>query len=617
MARDLREEIRERIDLVELVSGYVHLERAGSNFKGLCPFHTERTPSFYVSPSLNRFHCFGCGASGDAFTFLMRIEGISFREALQRLAVRAGVELRPESSPYTEPHEQERLRRALFAAHFYYRQCLQRSARARHYLEQRGLTPATIERFQLGYAPNGWDYLLRFLQKHQMTTEDALNAGLIRQGEHGYYDYLRDRIVFPIYDASGRVIAFGGRALGDEEPKYLNTPETPLFEKRNTLYGWHLARSAIVKHASAIVVEGYMDLIMLHQFGFEHAVATLGTAFTEQHAARLRRLVERVYLLYDSDSAGIRAALRAAEVLDTAGIPTYIVELPTGEDPDSLLQKAGVDALQQALEAARPASLFGLEQIVREHMSHAGVERWEALDLPARTRLLNDALRFVARLRSQVEQTACLERLAPLSPAYLTSPQAALEALQRDVRRLQREGRRATGRRASPRAEARSSVPSPAPTEEASEAQQALQTPTLSVQLPRAVIEAERTVLRAIVASETAALALEQLPHIEWSLPEHRALAHTLMQLPQPPYRYAERELLDAMPDEAQQALLTSLMLQTEPPLSLNMVAECIAYLHRRRERARRLQILNELTHSDQPPDPEKWQEYWRLRVES
>lgn len=600
--RDPREAIRERIDLVELVSGYVRLERAGSNFKGLCPFHTERTPSFYVSPSLNRFHCFGCGASGDAFSFLMRIEGISFREALQRLAARAGIELHPESTEQSEQRDElERLRRAVFAAHFYYRHCLQRAPRARQYLQQRGLTPATIERFQLGYAPGGWDHLLRFLRRHRISEQEALQAGLIRQGEHGYYDYLRDRLVFPIHDAAGRVIAFGGRTMGDEEPKYLNTPETPLFEKRNTLYGWHLARGAILRQRSAIVVEGYMDLLMLHQHGFEHAVATLGTAFTEQHAARLQRMVERVYLLYDSDDAGIRAALRAAEVLEAAGIPTFIVELPAGEDPDSLLQKAGTEALHQALETAHPAPFFGLEQILRTHLAQAGVERVEALDLPARTRLLQDALRFVAGLRSAVERTACLERLAPLSPAYLTSPQAALEALQQEVRRLQRASRR----------------PARVAGSESPAAEMVAPAPSLAVQLPRAVIDAERTLLRALLTAETAALVLEQLPHLEWSLPEHRALAQAFQQLPQPPYRYPEQELLATIPDETLRALLTSLLLQSEPPLSPVIVAECLTYLRRRWERARRLQLIRELTHGDQPSDPEKWQEYWRLRVES
>ncbi len=593
--RDLREEIRERIDLVELVSGYVALERAGSNFKGLCPFHTERTPSFYVSPSLNRFHCFGCGASGDAFAFLMRIEGISFREALRRLAAQAGIELRQE--PSEAPDERDRLHRALFAAHFYYRQCLQRSARAQRYLHQRGLTPATIERFQLGYAPDGWDHLLRFLQRHQVSREDALAAGLIRQGEQGFYDYLRHRIVFPIHDPSGRVIAFGGRVLGDEEPKYLNTPETPLFQKRDTLYGWHLARSAIVRQRSAIVVEGYMDLVMLHQFGFDHAVATLGTAFTEQHAARLRRIAGRVYLLYDSDSAGVRAALRAAEILEGAGITALIVELPAGEDPDSLLRAQGAEALQQAIERARPAALFGLEQILQEHLRQAGVERAEQLDLAARTRLLREALAFVARLTSHTDQTACLQQLAPLSPAYVTSPQAAMEALWRDVRRLQRAQRR-------PARATETQAPAP-------------EVPALSVELPRAVIDAERTLLRAVLLPETAASAWEQLPQIEWSLPDHAALAQALQQLPQPPYRYTPRELLETLNQEPLQALLTSLLMQTEPPLTPTIIADCIAYLRRRQERARRMQLLHELTHSNTPPDPDKWQEYWRLRVES
>ncbi|MCS7066405.1 MAG: hypothetical protein NZL85_09060, partial [Fimbriimonadales bacterium] len=226
-------------------------------------------------------------------------------------------------------------------------------------------------------------------------------------------------------------------------------------------------------------------------------------------------------------------------------------------------------------------------------------------------RLLQDALRFVAQLRSPTEQTACLERLAPLSPAYLISPQAAMEALQRDVRRLQRERRRAAAQRAARQTD------TPEQEAPASAHGQDVRATMLSVQLPRAVIEAERTVLRAVLSPETAIPALEQLLQIEWSLPEHRALAQTLYQLPQPPYRYAERDLLNAIPDESLQNLLTGLLLQTEPPLSPTTVAECLTYLHRRKERARRLQILNELTHSDQPSNPEKWQEYWRLRAES
>jgi len=215
--RDLREAIRDRIDLVELVSDYVRLERAGRNFKGLCPFHTEKTPSFHVSPALNRFHCFGCGASGDAFEFLMRIEGLSFREAMRRLAERAGIELREETLPQESPDERDRLRRLVYAANFFYRQCLRRAPHAQHYLAQRGLTPETIEAFELGYAPDGWDHLLRFLQRHNFSLEDAEQAGLLkaRDDGSGYYDRFRNRITFPIHDASGRVVAFGARTMGD------------------------------------------------------------------------------------------------------------------------------------------------------------------------------------------------------------------------------------------------------------------------------------------------------------------------------------------------------------------------------------------------------------------
>jgi DNA primase len=386
--RNLREAIRDRIDLVELVSHYVRLERAGKNFKGLCPFHTEKTPSFHVSPALNRFHCFGCGASGDAFTFLMRIEGLSFREAMRRLAERAGIELREESLPQESPDARERLRRLVYAANFFYRQCLQRAPHAQQYLAQRGLTPETIEAFELGYAPDGWEHLLRFLQRHNFSLADAEQAGLLkaRDDGSGYYDRFRNRITFPIHDASGRVVAFGARALGDEEPKYLNSPETPLFEKRHTFYGWHLARGEILRQKAALIVEGYLDLIMLHQYGFQHSLATLGTAFTEDHAARLKRLVERVYLMFDSDAAGVRAALRAGEVLAQAGIPTLVVRLPQGDDPDSLLRTQGAAALQQALDTAIPLAHFGIEQIIRELAGERNRRHWS---LPLKHRSLS------------------------------------------------------------------------------------------------------------------------------------------------------------------------------------------------------------------------------------
>lgn len=599
--RDLREEIRDRIDIVDLVSQYVRLERAGKNFKGLCPFHTEKTPSFHVSPALNRFHCFGCGASGDAFTFLMRIEGLSFREAMRRLAERAGIELRDESLPQETPDERDQLRKIVYAANFFYRQCLKRAPHAQQYLEQRGLPPETIQAFELGYAPDGWDHLLRFLQRHNFSLEGAEQAGLLkaRDDGSGYYDRFRNRITFPIHDVSGRVVAFGARTLGDEEPKYLNSPETPLFEKRNTLYGWHLARGDILRQKTALIVEGYLDCIMLHQHGFRHSVATLGTAFTESHATRLKRLVERVYLLFDSDAAGVRATLRAGEVLAQAGIPVLVVRLPQGEDPDSLLRTQGAPALQNALESAIPLAAFGIEQIIQEV---AGARNPLELEPAPKAQIVDRGLAWAQSLPSALDQLACLERLAPLTPAYLTSPQVALQALQRE---LQQRQRRRTRARPAPAA----SAPNPSP-------------PDTRPTIPKAIFQAESEVLRATLFPEAAAVALAHLPELEWQIPLHAQLAAALQALPRLPYHYADlADLVQQMPEEPLRDLLTALILQESPPMTEAWAAGCVQRLKEYAQRRKRAQIAAELAQhtapETTPQNDEKLQEYWRMRVES
>ncbi|MCS7301022.1 MAG: DNA primase [Fimbriimonadales bacterium] len=595
--RDLREEIRDRTDLVELVAQYVPLERAGKNFKGLCPFHSEKTPSFHVSPALNRFHCFGCGASGDAFEFLMRIEGLSFREALRRLAERAGIELRADALPQHAPDERDRLRRLMYAANFFYRQALQRTPAAQAYLAGRGLTPDTIEAFELGYAPDGWDYLLRFLQRHQFSLDDAERAGLLKAREDGssYYDRFRNRITFPIHDVAGRVIAFGARALGDEEPKYLNSPETPLFEKRNTFYGWHRARGEILRRRAALIVEGYLDLIMLHQYGFAHSLATLGTAFTDEHAARLKRLVERVYLVFDSDNAGVRAALRAGEVLLKADIPTLVVSLPPGEDPDSLLRTQGAHALERALNAATPIALFGIEQILREL---AGERSVMELEPAVKAQIVERGLHWAASLPNELDRLACLERLAPLTPAYLASPKAAFEALQRELRRRLQQARRP--RAAAPASE----TPAPAASARSS--------------IPKAVFQAESETLRATLYPDSAAVALEHLPEIEWQVPLHAQLAQALLALPQPPCHYPPNLLLAQIADESLRALLTALLMQESPPMTPEWASGCIQRLKEYALRRKRRQIAAQIAASDSDPqNAEKLQEYWRIRVES
>ena len=599
--RNLREEIRDRIDIVDLVSRYVRLERAGKNFKGLCPFHTEKTPSFHVSPALNRFHCFGCGASGDVFTFLMRIEGLSFREAMRRLAQQAGIELRDESLPQETPDERDQLRKIVYAANFFYRQCLRRAPHAQQYLEQRGLTPETIQAFELGYAPNGWDHLLRFLQRHNFSLQMAEQAGLLkaRDDGNGYYDRFRNRITFPIHDVSGRVVALGARTLGDEKPKYLNSPETPLFEKRNTLYGWHLARGDILRQKAALIVEGYLDCIMLHQHGFRHSVATLGTAFTEAHATRLKRLVDRAYLLFDSDAAGVRATLRGGEVLAQAGIPVFVVRLPQGEDPDSLLRTQGVPALQNALESAIPLVAFGIDQIIQEV---AGERNPLELEPAPKAQIVERGIAWAQSLPSALDQLACLERLAPLTPVYLTSPQAALQALQRELQQRQRRHLRARPTQAA-------SAPNPPP-------------PDTRPTIPKAIFQAESEVLRATLFPEVAAVALEHLPELEWQIPLHAQLAAALQALPRPPYHYTNHaELIQQIPEEPLRDLLTALILQESPPMTQAWVAGCIQRLKEYAQRRKRAQIAAELaqhtTLEIAPQTDEKLQEYWRMRVES
>ncbi|MDT7961489.1 MAG: DNA primase, partial [Armatimonadota bacterium] len=503
--------------------------------------------------------------------------------------------------PQEAPDERDRLRKLVYAANFFYRQCLRRAPNAQHYLAQRGLTPETVEAFELGYAPDGWDHLLRFLQRHNFSLEDAERAGLLkaRDDGSGYYDRFRNRITFPIHDASGRVVAFGARTLGDEEPKYLNSPETPLFEKRSTLYGWHRARSAILRQKAALIVEGYLDLIMLHQYGFTHSVATLGTAFTDEHATRLKRLTERVYLMFDSDAAGVRATLRAGEALAQAGIPTLIVRLPEGDDPDSLLRTQGAAALQCALDAAIPLALFGIEQVIREI---AGERNPLELEPALKAQIVERGLDWAQRLPSELDRLACLERLVPLTPAYLTSPHAALQTLQRELQRRMRTQRRA--RIAQP-----STMPEPPPNEVRSA-------------IPKAIFQAESETLRATLYPESAAVAWQHLPEIEWQVPLHAQLARALLRLPMPPYHYTNpAELLAQIPDEPLRDLLAALLMQESPPMTEAWATGCIQRLKEYALRRKRAQIAAQLTqHAPQETDPQndaKLQEYWRMRVES
>src|SRR5690242_1085285 len=356
------DELRQRVSLAEIVGRRVKLIRRGREFTGLCPFHNEKTPSFSVVEDKGFYHCFGCGAHGDIIGFTMQTENLSFPEAVEQLARRAGLEVPQETREERERAErQATLQTAVDAACAFFEKMLHgpegRSARA--YLEQRGLDDATIRRFRLGFAPDGRDKLKRAVMSSTMSEALLLEAGLLRKPEGGgeSYDYFRNRVIFPIGDRRGRIIAFGGRVMDDGQPKYLNSPETPLFQKGRNLYGWALARVAAAKEPSAIVVEGYMDVIALHRAGFTTAVAPLGTALTEAQIEELWRMAPEPVLCFDGDSAGQRAASRAlarALPILKPGLSLRFAILPSAEDPDSLILHHGAGAMRELLDRAQP-----------------------------------------------------------------------------------------------------------------------------------------------------------------------------------------------------------------------------------------------------------------------
>lgn len=356
---EIVEEVRARADLVEVIGEHVPLKRAGKDFRGLCPFHQEKTPSFYVVPGKSIYNCFGCGESGDVFAFLMKQLGLGFLDAVRQLAARVGVDIPEERSGRVDEAHRPLYEAVAFAAELYRKRLADDAGgeRARQYLQERGVSDEAAERFQLGYAPDSWQALREAAHGHGIDDAVLLTAGLVKESDRADepYDRLRSRLVFPILDIRGRTIAFGGRVLGragERVPKYLNSPETPIYHKGSVLYGLHWARAAIRREGSALVVEGYMDYVSLAASGVENVVAPLGTAMTAEQAALVSRYTRQALLLYDSDMAGLRASFRSADALLRAGVHPLIVTLPKGEDPDSILRGRGADELRQYLSSA-------------------------------------------------------------------------------------------------------------------------------------------------------------------------------------------------------------------------------------------------------------------------
>ena len=379
------DDIRAGVDIVEFVGRFVNLRKAGVNWKGLCPFHGEKTPSFMVNPKKGIFHCFGCGVGGDVFGFVMRQDRLSFPEAVRALAKTAGVTL-PEERGAAPDSGRDELLRALELAGRFYAETLWKpaGARAQKYLAERGIDPDVAKRFGLGYAPEGWDTLLTFMKSEQVAEETLVTAGLAvaRDNRAGVYDRFRGRLLFTIRDLQSRVVAFGGRAFGDEQPKYLNSPETPLYTKGNLLYAADVARESIRTKNRALIVEGYVDCLMAHQHGFTETVAALGTAFTRAQLALLRRYCDEVVTFFDADAAGQKAAERAQELLEPTGggfawavnrsgsfegggtLRVKVALLPAGHDPDTFLRAEGATAFSDRIAAARSLLSYALARTI-------------------------------------------------------------------------------------------------------------------------------------------------------------------------------------------------------------------------------------------------------------
>lgn len=370
-SEDLIEEIRIKNDIVDVISGYVKLQKKGSSYFGLCPFHNEKSPSFSVSRSKQMYYCFGCGAGGNVFTFIMEYENYTFAEAVKMLAERAGVEV-PEAEYSKEAKDKANLKATLLeinklAAKYFYAQLKSEQGKtALTYLTKRGLDEETITAFGLGYSNKYSDDLYKYLKMKGYNDEILAKAGLISISEkNGVYDKFWNRVMFPIMDVNNRVIGFGGRVMGQGEPKYLNSPETEVFDKSRNLYGLNRARTS--RKSYFLLCEGYMDVIALHKAGFTNAIASLGTAFTPGHASLIKRYVNEVYLTFDSDEAGTKAALRAIPILKEAGITAKIIRMEPYKDPDEFIKNLGAEAFEERINKARNGFLFSLEILERDY----------------------------------------------------------------------------------------------------------------------------------------------------------------------------------------------------------------------------------------------------------
>ncbi|MBY6268929.1 DNA primase [Parageobacillus thermoglucosidasius] len=490
------ETIRRTVDIVDVISDYVQLKKQGRNYFGLCPFHGEKTPSFSVSPEKQIFHCFGCGAGGNVFSFLMDIEGISFLEAVKRLAVKANIDL---SHLQLDDADKSRTNtgetKMMVEAHellkkFYHHLLVNTNEgqKALDYLQDRGWTREIIDQFEIGYAPNSWDFAVKLLSGRGFSLELMEKAGLIIRKENGdYFDRFRHRIMFPILNHHGDTVGFSGRLLGEGQPKYLNSPETAIFHKGKILYNFHQARLHIRKHQEVILLEGFADVISAVQAGVAHSVATMGTALTEEHARILRRNVDTVIICYDGDASGIEATFRAAEVLTEAGCHVKIATIPDGLDPDEYIRKHGPDRFRRDIIDAG-SSLMAFKMMYFRKGKNLQDEN-------DKIRYIEEVLREISKLPNPIEWDYYLRQLADEFSLSLSALQEQLNRYKGTVKHAHHIDREETPK------------------------------PLLQKKLLPAFQNAERMLLAHMLQSRDVAMVVQEKIAGNFNLEEHRAIA--------------------------------------------------------------------------------------------
>ncbi len=561
---------------------------------GLCPFHSEKTPSFTVNPERQAWKCFGCGEGGDVFTFVQKIEKCTFPEAVEQLARRVGITIQRSESTARQISERDRILAANNVACAFFMDALRASAPVMEYLRTRGVGEKTIEKYRLGYAPDGWDCLARHLTDRSIRIGDAVKAGLLvpRSKGEGCYDRFRHRLMFPIFDNSERVIAFGGRAMGDDPAKYLNSPETPLFVKNRTLYGLNFARRAIAELDSVVVVEGYFDAMTAQEAGFENTVATMGTALTEEHVNIISRFTKKVFLAFDADSAGIKAALRSWPMFERAGFDVRVVEIPQGEDPDSLLRRGDRTAFARLIEEAQPIPDYRVNLVLA------------AADLQTdagRAAALRSAAAVIAEIESPVERERLVGLVAKYHPNFRTGTALAEDHVRSEVMQLRAQTRKEMGR-------TRSSGQNDKPVRPKNTA------PSLVVQLEKLLLGI------LILKGGDASKVFGVLPPKQFMDESAKLLAEALENQIKEDGRADANKLRTAVMNTPAESLLTDIMVGIEDVDLNHPLEDLVSSILGRKKFERRLrmrELAAKIQEGSIKKGDEEYEEYWKLVQES